>query len=371
MKRFLKIHLRLSLPRAADGDRPHSGNFANNSLRRSLDFVLPTATLFSIGMNLNFQRSFWLAVSGIFLTAKLLAADTNEAAAAPVASIVIPPTPPAVVLAPVTRDEVANNYLQIQEQIHATQLAIEQAQRDAAAVAKNNADTLAGRLQLLEQSVATQQAKDAEAARKTQQLTLFMAGAFGLVGLGIMLLMVYFQWRAFTQLAQMAAQQQAMVTNGRAVHELAAPGRAIVESSNARLLDVVNQLEKRIHELEGGQRLLPEVKAVKPVEPLGEAQKFLDANQPQPALDFLEKFLVAQPAHAEALVKKAVALEKLGRTDEALANCDRAITADGTLALAHLHKGGLLNRLRRYDEALNCYEQALLAQEKKSVVGAA
>jgi len=26
----------------------------------------------------------------------------------------------------------------------------------------------------------------------------------------------------------------------------------------------------------------------------------------------------------------------------------------------------VLNRLRRYDEALNCYEQALLAQKKKS-----
>jgi hypothetical protein len=28
----------------------------------------------------------------------------------------------------------------------------------------------------------------------------------------------------------------------------------------------------------------------------------------------------------------------------------------------------LLNRLARYDEALNCFEQALLAQEKKSAV---
>ena len=72
------------------------------------------------------------------------------------------------------------------------------------------------------------------------------------------------------------------------------------------------------------------------------------------------------PGHAEALVKKAVALEKLGRNDEALASCDRAIAADGALAIAHLHKGGLLNRLRRYDEALDCYERALVAQEKKA-----
>jgi len=63
-----------------------------------------------------------------------------------------------------------------------------------------------------------------------------------------------------------------------------------------------------------------------------------------------------------------VVLEKLGRNDEALAMCDRAIAADGALAIAHLHKGGLLNRLRRYDEALDCYERALVAQEKKAKV---
>ncbi len=152
------------------------------------------------------------------------------------------------------------------------------------------------------------------------------------------------------------------------MHQLAAPGRAAVESSNAQLLDVIGQLEKRINELESGQRLLPEIGAAKPADVFGEAQRFLDAAQPQLALDLLENFLAEHPQHAEALAKKAVALEKLGRTDEALACCDRAIAADGTLAIAHLHKGGLLNRLRRYDEALQCYEEALRAQEKKPKV---
>jgi len=52
--------------------------------------------------------------------------------------------------------------------------------------------------------------------------------------------------------------------------------------------------------------------------------------------------------------------------DEALACCDRAIAADGALVTAYLYKGGLLNRLQRYDEALKCYEQAILARDKKS-----
>lgn len=305
-------------------------------------------------MNLNFSRQFPATVAAFFLAANLtFAADTNA---------------PAVI----THDEVVQNYLHIQEQIHESQLAIEQSQLAAVTAARSNADVMAARLQALEQSVEAQRSTEAEAARKTQQLTLFLAGAFGLAGLGIMLLMVYFQWRAFTQLAQISAQQHpAIASLNSGVHELAAPGRATVESSNARLLDVVSQLEKRIQELEGGQRLLPEISAPKPAGParsvdlLVEAQKLLEAGLALPALELLEKFLAAQPEHADALVKMAMALEKLGRTDEALAFCDRAIAADGTLALAHLHKGGLLNRLRRYDEALDCYEQALRAQEKK------
>ena len=318
---------------------------ASGSVSAGLDFILSAATLFSLVMNLS--RKFFTICAGLLLALNVLAQDSNPATNG-------------------ASDDVSKNYLQIQEQIHATQLAIEQNQQAAADTAKSNADMLAARLQALEQSVAAQHDNDTKAAQQTQRLTLFLAGAFGLAGLGIMLMMVYFQWRAFTQLAEISSHHHAAIANSDAVHQLAAPGRATVESSNARLLDVVGQLEKRIHELEGGQKLLPEIAAAKSGDPLADIQKFLDGNQPQAALDAADKFLAAHPASAEALVKRAVALEKLGRNDEALASCDRAIAADGTLAIAHLHKGGLLNRLRRYDEALDCYERALVAQEKKS-----
>lgn len=329
-----------------------------------LDFVPPNATLFTIQnqrMNLNSFCRFLVVVTGFFL-ATLPTFGENVTA---------PTNTPAYV----TRDEMTQNYLRIQEQIHETQLAVEKSQAAVADAAKNNADVLKERIQSLEHSIKDQQVINAEEARKTQQLTLFLAGAFGLVGLGIMLLMVYFQWRAFSQLAQVASQQHAALANvNGSVHELAAPGRATVETSNARLLDVVGQLEKRIQELEGGQRLLPEnqpqTQPQQAADPLTEVQKQLDSGQPQRALDLLEKYNAQQPDSADALVKQAVALEKLGRTDEALAACDRAIAVDGTLAIAHLHKGGLLNRLRRYDEALDCYERALLAQEKKPVAKA-
>src|ERR1019366_102203 len=225
-------------------------------------------------MNLNFYRKFLAVVGGVLLAARIFAADTNAVPG-------------------LTREEVADNYLHIQEQIHASQLAIEQNQQAAVDAAKSNAAALAVRLQSLEQTVAAQHGSDAEAARRTQQLTLFLAGAFGLAGLGIMLLMVYFQWRAFTQIAQISSHNQLALENAGAVHQLAAPGRATVESSNARLLDVVGQLEKRINELESGQKLLPEIATAKPHDPLAETQKFLDANQPQLALEAVDKFLAA------------------------------------------------------------------------------
>jgi tetratricopeptide (TPR) repeat protein len=266
---------------------------------------------------------------------------------------------------PTNSDAVANGYVQIQAQLHATQLQIEQSREEEAAAAQRNADAMNARIAQLEQAISTQRAGDVDAARRTQQLTLYLVGSFGFAGLLILLLMGYFQWRAFSQLAEISAHHAAMIEASEGVHQLAAPGRATVETSNARLLDVVGRLEKRILELESGGRLLAGPSA-KSIDPLAEGQKFLDANEPQKALECFEKSLSAQPQNAEAHVKKASALEKLGRTDEALAFCDRAISADASLVTAYLHKGGLLNKLARYEESLKCYEQAMLVQDKKS-----
>jgi tetratricopeptide (TPR) repeat protein len=196
-----------------------------------------------------------------------------------------------------------------------------------------------------------------------------LAGAFGLTVLAAVLFMAYLQGRSVARLVEITSRQSATLASAGAVQQLAAPGRATVEISNARLLDIVGQLEKKILKLESGGRLLAEPVA-KP-DPLAEGQAFLDANESRKALDCFENFLSAQPQNPEALVKKASALEKLDRVDEALACCDRAIAANGAAVTAYLFKGGLLNRLQRYDEALQCYECALHTQEKKSAAGKA
>ncbi len=303
-------------------------------------------------MRLNFNQKFFTLCVIAFLAVRVLAENTNSTSNQ-------------------TNDAAAASFLQIQEQLHAAQLAIQQNQQAAADASKNNLDLLGSRLQSLEQTVTTQHNNEIVATHKTLQTTLLLAGVFGVVCLGIMLAMVYLQSRAFAQLTQISAQQQAVLNTANAVQQLATPGRATVDAANTQLLDVVQQLNLRLNELENGPSLLPLVALEKPkvngvaLNPLAEGEKYLDENAPQKALEFFDKFLAAHPDHAEALLKKADALEKLGRATEALTHYNRSIAADNTLAVAHLHKGGLLNRLRRYDEALNCYEQALQAQEKK------
>jgi tetratricopeptide (TPR) repeat protein len=328
-------------------------------------------------MNIISRLNFTLVCACIFLGARGFSSETDPIS-----------TPPA---ADTATQAVVNSNLQIQEQLHATLLAIESNRREAEAEAATNAAALTARIQALEQTIADQRASEIEAARKTQQIALFMAGAFGLIGLGIMLLMVYFQWRVFTQLIKITTRQPSALALGdnralplvEAAGELAAPGRAAVESSNARVLGVVERLEKRILELEQIARpplagpASPSSANKNGVPPdandreecvanlITEGQSLLSADEPQKALECFDVALQLQPKHAGALVKKAGALEKLGRLDDAIACYDHAIEADGSMTIAYLHKGGLFNRMARYDEALRCYEQALQTQEKK------
>ena len=294
-------------------------------------------------MKSGFSRMFPAVCLAVFLAARSLAADTNSIASS------------------TNADATVNGYLQIQMQLHDTQMALEKSRDEARQTA---ADTTA-RIEALEQAIAARHAADLEVAQKNQQSLFMLAGAFGLTVLAAVLFMAWLQWRSVARLVETASRQGAALASAGAVHQLAAPGRAAVEISNSRLLDIVGQLEKKILDLESGGRLLSAPPA-KP-DPLAEGQAFLDANETQKALDCFEKVLAAQPQNPEALVKKASALEKLDRVDEALACCDRAIAANGAPVTAYLFKGGLLNRLQRYDESLKCYEQAMQARDNKNL----
>ncbi|HVU07798.1 MAG TPA: tetratricopeptide repeat protein [Verrucomicrobiae bacterium] len=302
---------------------------------------------------------------GCFLSAQILSAQTNLISSTPTDTM---------------PQNALNGYLLIQEQLHATQLAIENNRQEAEAEAKRNADEMSARIQTLEQTISAQRAHDAEANQKIEQLTLILAGAFGLLCLGGVLLIGYLQWRAVTRLVALAVPRSPVVAagNGHVLPSLA------VEESNARLFGAVDKLEKRILELEQFSRAplaeknSPEAHQSKNITSvaderethvvalLAEGQRLLDAHKPEKAMECFDSILSVEPQHAEALLKKAGALEKLDRLDEAIAYYDRAIAADDSLAIAYLQKGGLFNRLARYEEAMECYEKALHSQEKRA-----
>lgn len=254
--------------------------------------------------------------------------------------------------------------------------------------ARQNAADTTTRIQSLEETLAAQRASELEAAQKNQQSMFMMAGAFGLTVLAAVLFMVYLQWRAVTRLVEMSGPRPAgfLPGNGRGATSLVT-GAAIADA-NTQLFGAVDHLQKRILELEqGSHAVLTEKNPATAGENKNQApaatnsksnghdegiagliadgQTLLNANQPEKALRLFDEALAIDPKHADALIKKGGALEKLERFNEAVACYDRAIAADGSATIAYLQKGGLFNRLARYDEALKCYEQALQAQEKK------
>jgi len=177
---------------------------------------------------------------------------------------------------PTTNDfsaqEIHNSFLRLQEQINALQLSIEHSQQEAQTVVQSNAEDMAARFQLLEQSLAARHAGEIEAIQRANHLMLVLAGTVVAVVFIAMLLTAYFQWRVVNRLTELSSIRPSLLTlaTSRAVSEVAADGgqaasTQAVEEANARLLGVVEQLQQRILEFEEVART-PLKEKVRPAE---------------------------------------------------------------------------------------------------------
>jgi tetratricopeptide (TPR) repeat protein len=285
-------------------------------------------------------------------------------------------------------------YLQLQEQLHDTQLTIERNRQEIQSAAVHDALTLSNRLQALEQSLLVQRSGELSEARRMNRLLLAVIGVFAAVVFGAAAFAVYFQSRAVSRLAEISTALSVSrglpfpTAGALAAGEVDALPNRQVEQSSSRLLGVIQHLEKRITELEqttalplkdsppstnGGADAHPELALNSaPKDQPGHIAKLLERGQalltgerPEDAIACFDEVLALEPNQAEALVKKGTALEKMRQPQEALEYYDRAIAADSTLTIAYLHKGGLCSRLEKYTEAMECYERALHTQEKK------
>jgi tetratricopeptide (TPR) repeat protein len=292
-------------------------------------------------------------------------------------------------------NEALRAYLQLQEQIHDTQLAIERNRLQAQAAAFQETVALSNRLQAIEQSMLYQRANDLDEAQRTSHMLMGVLAIFATVGFAAVVLMVFFQSRAVSRLADISttlAARRELAFHSAGALDLGEHDALIndsVQQSNARLTGLVQHLERRIAELEHTTALPlkepqrapnsvetrhepeAELKTVSEEKPsqfgklMEQGQAHLNGDRPEDAIACFDRILAVEPGNAEALVKKGSALEKMRQPQEALECYDRAIAADGTLTIAYLHKGGLCSRLEKYGEAMECYERALHTQEKK------
>jgi tetratricopeptide (TPR) repeat protein len=275
---------------------------------------------------------------------------------------------------------------QIQEQLRATQLAIERNHEDTETVAAQNAGVVSNGLQVLETAIVKQRAQDWQAMQDSNKVMFIALGTFGVLGVLTMCLLLYFQRRMTNGLAEISA----LLPSAWGL----APGSAAAaigpaQQSRLRLLGAMEHLDKRIRELReaispggngdsGGPATEPD-----PGSPaagsdspgadeparishlLTHAHSLMKSENPEAALACFDGVLALNPNHTEALVKKGAALERLHKLNEAIECYDRAIALDGSLTTAYLHKGGLCNRLERFREALQCYEKALRTQDQR------
>lgn len=323
-------------------------------------------------------RALVLAGTLLFTTAQLQAQDEDTPGVAREAA------PPAQEMSP----ELMRSFLHLQEQVHATQMAVERSRAQAEAAEERSTEALNARLEVIESALEKSQQEHTtalqEANRQLQtsnQNTMFYASLLAALGFAALAITGWLQWKTAQRLTHPS------LTAG--FPALTAPaGRAfpslpqVNPTANLRLMDALGRLEHRIAELELERPEMPSVTGsgasatgenttstgADLAALIAEGEQLLAREEAEKAIQHFDAILSRHPGHPEVLLHKGAALERLRRDQEAIQCYDLAIQADKNLTMAYLHKGGLYNRMERFSEAMECYEQALKVQEGRTPV---
>jgi tetratricopeptide (TPR) repeat protein len=286
----------------------------------------------------------------------------------------------------------------LQEQQRSFLHAVEQIRQEANALARQNAESITGRLSVIEQTLAGERQRELEAIQKWNLYTLIIVGGFAMLGFLGLLLVAPFLVRSLNRMTDAATTLRLQDSFRTALPppgggEMALLANSAVNQSTARFLEAMERVERRLQQLEhsvqapapvleartnGGAKpavaprdLAPSAESPRPSLPpavrtelvLEKGQALLHLGQAERALACFDEALAAEPDSAQVHIKRGQALEKLKRTDEALASYDRAIALEKSSTNAYLLKGSLLDQVGRFNEALQCYELALKAQQ--------
>lgn len=290
-------------------------------------------------------------------------------------------------------------------ELRKTQEAIEKLRSELDARSAQNSEAITTSLRLIETSMTRMHDRHMEAVQSSNRAILTVAGIFAAVGIiGIIFILVVLA-RAMGRFSEIAVSNASrpLLGSGQSAGGLLGSGDALsarqgsAEEASARFQSAIDQLQKRILELEHSaqsgatngsqgativvksagssniQPLMPEDSPESTIEPespaaratvlLGKGQALLNLDAAEPAMECFDEVLHIEPNNAEALVKRGMAFEKMQDWERALENYDRAIAADNSMTVAYLYRGGVCNRLQRYREALESYEQALRTEK--------
>jgi hypothetical protein len=186
------------------------------------------------------QRRLASFVSAVAAFPLALFSATNDPAGAESS----PPPPVASQIEETNSQAILHAYLQLQEQLHATQLAIEQNRQEAKEAAAQNTEALSKALQTIQETFTAQRVQGWEATQRSNRLILLVAGTFAAMGFLTMLMITYFQWRMSKGLADIAAALPAALGLGPGS---AVPALGPAQESYLPLPETAEQREWRIH----------------------------------------------------------------------------------------------------------------------------
>ena len=96
-------------------------------------------------------------------------------------------------------------YLVLQEQVRATQVALEKNRQETEAIAARSAAAIAEQIKVLTQTMSDQRTRETEAMQSTNRLMLIMVGVFACLGFLAMLLTSWLQMRALNRLTEFSS----------------------------------------------------------------------------------------------------------------------------------------------------------------------
>src|SRR5688572_122722 len=176
-------------------------------------------------------------------------------------------TPPAKSsnLDDLSQAELLKSYLQVRDQLHATQLAIANSRAETEANARAQATAIAEKLEAIKSAMEAERQRmqvetlrtNAERerqlmeAQRSNRTVLWVAVSFGTIGLLAMLFMPLVQLRTINRITEVANQRPAFASSpGLLANDTEILPGQTVTLSNQRLMSVIERMEKRIFELE-------------------------------------------------------------------------------------------------------------------------